>query len=359
MNSSPKLAGKLIRVFVADSSRIHTQLLAAALRSEEMFDVTECAATSHGIVAEATKHNPDLVIVSSTLSGEHVRGFDLVREMRAANPTLRVVMLLDSANREIVLEAFRSGAKGIFNRSESLETLRKCITCVHRGEIWASAEQMSYAVEALASAPVVRATDSKGLSLLSKRELQVVQCLAEGLTNREIAQRIGLSQHTVKNYLFKVFDKLGVTSRVELLYMTMSQAGSPQPNRTNSSVEKHGVNGAAMYQKAAEEGFPSAQFMLAQMFHEGRGVPKDPATAYMWYLVCEKSTDELKDEISDQKRTLARSLKADQIAEAQNRAKQYIKRFAQAASVPGLHTGLTQFVACMVCILTVALRPLL
>ena len=167
MNSSPKLAGRLIRVFVADSSRIHTQLLAAALRSEEMFEVTECAASSHGIVAEAIKYNPDLVIVSSTLSGEHRSGIRSGARNARRQPTLRVVMLLDSANREIVLEAFRSGAKGIFSRSESLETLRKCITCVHHGEIWASAEQMAYAVEALATAPVVRAIDAKGLSLLT------------------------------------------------------------------------------------------------------------------------------------------------------------------------------------------------
>jgi DNA-binding NarL/FixJ family response regulator len=359
MNSSPKLAGKLIRVFVADSSRIHTQLLAAALRSDEAFEVTECAATFHGIVAETTEHNPDVVIVSSTLSGELVRGFDLVREMRAAHPTLRVVMLLDSANRDIVLEAFRSGAKGIFNRSESLETLRKCISCVHRGQVWASAEQMAYAVEALAAAPVVRATDSKGLSLLSKRELQVVQCLAEGLTNREIAQRMGLSQHTVKNYLFKVFEKLGVTSRVELLFMTMSQAGSPLPSRTNSPspVDTHGVTGAAMYQKAAEEGFPSAQLMVAQMYYEGRGVPKDPVSAYMWYLICEQSADELKDEVSEQKQALLKALTPEQLLQARERAKQYVKKLAK-LTVHALQNGMAQSLACLVCFIVIGLIKL-
>jgi two-component system nitrate/nitrite response regulator NarL len=357
MNLSSKLADSLIRVFVADSSRIHTQLLAAALRSEESFEVTECIASSQGIVADAIKNSPDVAIVSTTQSDNANRGFDLVREMRAGNPGLRVLMLLDSATREVVLEAFRCGAKGIFSRSESLETLRKCIICVHNGEIWASAEQMAYAVEALASAPVIRAIDSKGLSLLSKRELEIVQCLAEGLTNREIAQRIGLSQHTVKNYLFKVFDKLGVTSRVELLFMTMSQAGSPRAN-SSSPVESHSGNGLAMYQKAAEEGFPSAQFMLAQMFHQGRGVPKDPVMAYMWYLVCEISTDELKDESLDQRQALSKLLNSDQLADAQSRAKQYIKRLAKAAIVQELQAGLTQFVASLLCVLMMAVcRP--
>ena len=69
---------------------------------------------------------------------------------------------------------------------------------------------------------------ANGLSLLSKREMDVVRSLAEGLTNREIAQRLGLSQHTIKNYLFRVYDKLGVSSRLELLFMTLTQAGAPQ-----------------------------------------------------------------------------------------------------------------------------------
>jgi DNA-binding CsgD family transcriptional regulator len=74
---------------------------------------------------------------------------------------------------------------------------------------------------------VVRAVDSNGLSLLSKREMDVVRSLAEGLTNREIAERLGLSQHTIKNYLFRVYDKLGVSSRLELLFMTLTQSGGP------------------------------------------------------------------------------------------------------------------------------------
>src|ERR1700681_203759 len=87
---------------------------------------------------------------------------------------------------------------------------------------------MSFAVEALASSPVLRAVDGKGLSLLSKREMDVVRSLAEGLTNREIAERMGLSPHTVKNYLFRVFDKLGVSNRTELLFMTLNQGGNAE-----------------------------------------------------------------------------------------------------------------------------------
>src|SRR5271157_1725467 len=74
----------------------------------------------------------------------------------------------------------------------------------------------------------VREEYSAGENLLSKREMEVVRSVAQGLTNREIAERLGLSQHTVKNYLFRVFDKLGVSSRVELLFMTLSRDSPSQ-----------------------------------------------------------------------------------------------------------------------------------
>jgi DNA-binding CsgD family transcriptional regulator len=78
---------------------------------------------------------------------------------------------------------------------------------------------VDFAVEALASSPKIRAVDAHGLNLLSKRELEAIRGLSEGLTNREIAERLGMSEHTVKNYLFRVFDKLDVSGRVELLFM--------------------------------------------------------------------------------------------------------------------------------------------
>lgn len=106
---------------------------------------------------------------------------------------------------------------------------------MHQGQIWANSQQLSFAVEALAASPTFRAVDAHELNLLSKRELEVVRCLAEGLTNREIAERLSLSQHTIKNYLFRVFDKLGVSSRLELLFMTLSQAGTPQPTKSKLS----------------------------------------------------------------------------------------------------------------------------
>jgi two-component system, NarL family, nitrate/nitrite response regulator NarL len=183
---------------------------------------------SRDLIEAASLHHFDVLVISSNLDEEPVRGFEVLRELRATRADLRAIMLLDSSKRESILQAFRSGARGIFSRHDSVETLCKCVRTVHQGQVWASSQQVSFAVEALASSPTVRAVDANGLNLLSKRELEVVRCLAEGLTNREIADRLGLSQHTIKNYLFRVFDKLGVSSRLELLFMTLAQPMVPQ-----------------------------------------------------------------------------------------------------------------------------------
>ena len=210
-----------IRVLVADDTLVHTQLLGEALRREPQLDVIT-ASSSQDVMLAFNRHSIDVAVISVNLDDQSLHGCVLLRQLRSVDPRIRTVMLLDSSKQEIILQAFRAGARGLFSRHESIETLAKCIRSVYEGQIWANSQQMSYAVEALAALPEVRVLDGNGLSLLSKRELEVVRCLAEGLTNREIAQRLALSQHTVKNYLFRVFEKTGVSNRLELLFMTLS-----------------------------------------------------------------------------------------------------------------------------------------
>jgi two-component system, NarL family, nitrate/nitrite response regulator NarL len=228
MQPTQSTGGEVIRVLVADDTRIHTQLLADALRRDRQLEVVSPPNRSRDLVEILKTNRVNVVVLSANLDEEPLRGFEILRQLRAAYPGILGIMLLDSSRKEAVLQAFHSGARGIFSRHDSLESLSKCIRCVHEGQIWANSEQMSFAVEELACSPVVRAIDANGLTLLSKREMDVVRSLAEGLSNGEIAVRLGLSKHTIKNYLFRVYDKLGVSSRLELLFMTLTQAGAPQ-----------------------------------------------------------------------------------------------------------------------------------
>jgi two-component system nitrate/nitrite response regulator NarL len=313
-----------IRVLVADNTRIHTQLLADALKRDHGLDVISADSDSHGLIAAAASHKAHVLLISSNLDEESHRAFEVLRELRTSHPQIRAVMLLDSSKREFILRAFRAGARGIFSRHESVESLCKCIRSVHEGQIWASSLQMSFAVEALASSPTVRAVDANGLDLLSKREMEVVRSLAEGLTNREIAERLGLSQHTIKNYLFRVFDKLGVSSRVELLFMTLSQTSPAQsllPSLLASPTNggRHDEATLAICQKAAEQGLPAAQFALAQLYSARRAGPKDLVQAYTWFLIANE-------QITRAKNNVNKTMTMEQLLEAEQRAAEWMRK---------------------------------
>jgi len=328
-------APDMIRVLVADNSRIHTQLLADALRRDRHLQIIDFAGRSGDLVHAALEHQAQVAVISSNLEESSQRGLELLRELRSAQPEIRTVVLVDSSRRELAVDAFRAGARGIFSRQESLETLCKCVRSVYQGQIWATAAEMTFAIEALASSPAVRAVDANGLSLLSKRETEVVRCLAEGLSNREIAQRLQLSQHTVKNYLFRIFDKLGVSSRVELLFLTMSQpAANPTSIRVELGDPTQKADQLASRRNAAEAGDAGSQLALARMYAQGKGAPRDAVSAYMWYLISERTQLEMKDEILAAKRKLAENLTTEQIVEAQKKAAEQIKKPARPESVP-------------------------
>jgi hypothetical protein len=137
-----------------------------------------------------------------------------------------------------------------------------------------------------------------------------------------------------------VFDKLGVSSRMELLSLTLSQpatrtlasaAGGPGAEREKQEADSD-AGTLAGRQKAADQGEPAAQIALARMYWHGKGAPKDMVSAYMWYLVSERSSLDMKDEISAAKRKLAESLTTEQVVEAQEKASVWLKKPFQASS---------------------------
>jgi DNA-binding NarL/FixJ family response regulator len=95
---------------------------------------------------------------------------------------------------------------------------------VHEGQIWAKTQQLEFIVNALAQAPSLRVVDADGANLLTKREEDLLHLVAEGLGNRDIARQLNLSENTVKNYMFHLFDKLGISNRVELVLYALSNS---------------------------------------------------------------------------------------------------------------------------------------
>ncbi|MGA8151650.1 MAG: response regulator transcription factor [Terriglobales bacterium] len=319
-----KVSRGTIRVFVADNSPIHTQLLADALRRDTDLQVIRSISESSGLMAEIMASDIDVLVISSNLDEQPGRGFEILHELRSPFPGLRTVILLDSSKRELIVDAFRAGARGVFSRQSSVEMLSKCVRAVHEGQIWANSRETALAVEALSTSHALRPANGNGLSLLSKREIEVVHSLAEGLTNREIAERLGLSQHTVKNYLFRVFDKLGVSSRVELLFMTLSQSGAERTgvgDLVAGSMKADPKDAAtfALCKKAAEQGLLAAQLALAQMYWARRSDPENMTHACMWYSIAAEH-------LSKEKNKAAKAMPPELLIEAEQRASEWRKK---------------------------------
>ena len=205
-----------IRVLAADSTRMSSQLLAQALAQDSQFHVSGIEPKAASILAAVADEQPHVLLMSSVLE-DATSGFDLIRQVCGTRPNIRIVLLMDSSKRSAVVEAFRCGAHGVFSRTESPKALAKCISSVHQGQVWANSAELRFLLEALCESEPAGAADPGLDAMLSKREQDVVRCVAEGLSNREIASRLGLTEHTVKNYLFRIFDKLGVSSRVEVV----------------------------------------------------------------------------------------------------------------------------------------------
>lgn len=313
-----------IHVLVADDTLIHTELLGDALRRDRGLDVINSNSDVKSIMQATLDHAIDVLVISSNLEEQPDRGLEVLRSLCPSRPKLRAVALLDSSHAELILKAFRAGARGVLTRFESLQTLSKCVRCVHDGQVWASSEQISVALEALVSAHALLPADGRSLSLLSKREMEIVQSLAEGLTNRQIAQRLGLSEHTIKNYLFRVFDKTGASNRIELLFMLLGQTRSTQ-SMFNAFLKQYGngdvpdTTGMAECQQAAERGVLVAQLVLAQFLLHRKATPDDTIDAYKWYLIA-------KSQLLQASKTVSQMMTMDQLLHAEQMASTWVKK---------------------------------
>jgi len=215
-----------------------SDLLVSALVHNLRYDAI--AIRSSDLLQVLGTRSVDLAIISSDFDAAIGGGFDLAKAVSWAHPKLPIVILVDRPTREAVTNAFRSGARGVFDRRGSMSNLIDCVEHVRKGFIWAGREEANFLLEALKNIPAPIDPTEGSLSTLTPRELQVVQCVATGKTNKTIASELGLSEHTVKNYLFRAFEKLGVSSRVELLFYLATHghsSGSPRAEQDEANAE--------------------------------------------------------------------------------------------------------------------------
>lgn len=221
-------ASGVVSVLIADSNLMQSQLLASALRRRPEFRITTCRMDTGSILQAVTSKAPRVALLSLNSSENPSEALATLHRLHLSHPEIATLLLVESCNRELVVSAFRSGARGIFSINDAnLRLLCKCILRVAGGQIWASTEQLNYLMDLISEVPSLRVLNASGNDLLTPREEQVVALVAEGLSNRGVARELSLSEHTVKKYLFRIFEKLGVSTRVELVLYAFNN-GDPR-----------------------------------------------------------------------------------------------------------------------------------
>ncbi len=310
-----------ISVLVGDSTRLSSNVLSDALRRDEHFDVVNACASAAEILNSADAHKPDVALISAALDDVALKGFDVCYRLHVVHPETAVVILTDGSVRDLILGAFAAGARGVFSRDECVEALNKCIYSVHMGQVWANSRQMRFLLEAFAATAPPQLFDAKGTVLLTKREQDVVGCVAEGLTNREIAARLCLSEHTIKNYIFRIFEKLGVSTRVELVLYYFSQRS---PARSDGSVTNDRMSDVEHYYARADSGDSLAQLRLAEVYSRDPAVAKDKLSISMWLILAETIASAVKESAGAARAKCEASLTVEEIAELETRVRRWL-----------------------------------
>ncbi len=216
---------KKLKIVIGDVNLMACRLLSEALEKQPDFRVVASAVDVPEVLSAIQRTNPDILLVSAYLQGGAPARVGGMEEIHRQYPDLPMMGVLDRAEPLAVIEAFRAGAKGIFARSQSEVTvLSKCIRRVMEGQIWVDNKQLLHLLDAFTGkSPEDVARKTGSLSLLTPREQSVVRLVVDGMGNREIAETLHLSQHTVKNYLVRIFEKLGLSSRVELVLFAIAK----------------------------------------------------------------------------------------------------------------------------------------
>jgi DNA-binding NarL/FixJ family response regulator len=268
-----------------------SQLLAESLDRDSRFEVVAVAgaAATTDLLSVVGARKPDVAVISADFDGGAKRGLQVARALNAHYRHVNIVILIELSARESVIAAFRCGAKGVFCRTNPLAEFRACVERVSQAEIWANCVDTQYLLDAVRSTPTCDGIDNDRVATLSKREVQVAERAAQGYSNKQIADQFRLSEHTVKNYLCRVFEKLGVSNRFELLFLLFNEGNGLSSRTPKPSVSGLG-NPIETYLKAAEEGYAAAQFVVGLAYLEGSSVEKNGHSAYYWLRIAEENS---------------------------------------------------------------------
>jgi DNA-binding NarL/FixJ family response regulator len=201
-----------IRVILADSQAIYRVGMKKIFAIEDNIRVVAQVESLPNLYAALQRYPTDVVV----LEGQLIAGtIDAIPELVRQSPDAKLIVQVTETDEANTVELYRRGVRGVVPRSISPDLLVKCVRKIADGETWIDNQSISWVIEAY-RAQATTLTDPKVQPKLSKKELAIISCITRGMRNKEIAYQIGTTEQVIKNYLRKVYDKLGVSDRLEL-----------------------------------------------------------------------------------------------------------------------------------------------
>jgi len=213
-----------IRIVIADDHSIVREGLRLILSSDKSFQVVGQASNGEEALDVALQLKPDILLLDVDMP--RMTGLEALRILASNESSAKAIVLTASINNKQIVEALQMGARGVIRKETPPRVLLKCIHSVFEGQYWLGQNAFSDLVRGLQSLSS-SSGDSAKFGLTSK-ELEVIAAVLEGDTNKAIATRLSISEQTVKNHLTNIFNKLGVSNRLELALFAAKHRLSPQ-----------------------------------------------------------------------------------------------------------------------------------
>ena len=239
---TPGAAPHPIKILIADSQAIYRVGIRKIFALEDDLRVVAQAESLGQTLAAASRFEPDVVLMESAISPNPAGA---VAEVIKRVPNAKMVIIAGESDEDDTVEYLRRGVRGIIKRSVAPELLIKCVRKVAEGETWLDNQGVNWVIEAYRT-QTSHPSAAKPKGRLTDKELLIVACVTQGMKNKEIAAEVGTTEQVVKNYLRKVYDKLGVSDRLELAlycihHRLLQGVKAPRPGEAAPSRPVTGV----------------------------------------------------------------------------------------------------------------------
>jgi DNA-binding NarL/FixJ family response regulator len=206
-----------IRIIVADDEPIFRVGVRKIVALEDDIRIVAQVETAEAASTAVRRFSADVLLLNSAICNSTA---ETVTALLAAAPSIKIVLVMNEPTEEETVELMRCGASGIVTRSIAPDMMVRCMRRVYEGEAWLDSKGVNWVIEAY-RAQAAQLTSPRNRVKLSQKELQIIAGVTQGLRNKDIAQDVGTTEQVVKNYLRKVYDKLGVSDRLELALYCM------------------------------------------------------------------------------------------------------------------------------------------